>query len=179
MSTRSLICKEQADGSYFGIYCHSDGYLTYNGAMLLDHYSNEKRLDELLSLGDLSMLCEKIAPDPLLPHSFDYYERQEGVTVAYGRDRGETDIEARNITLEQAKESWCEYMYIFGRDGKWRYYDLNEKEPKLREVETVLDAEYRQMGISRPANLYGFFTQTEIDRIKTEQAQMDKSEAVM
>lgn len=42
MSTRSLICKEQQDGTYYGIYCHSDGYLTYNGAMLLDHYSTPK-----------------------------------------------------------------------------------------------------------------------------------------
>lgn len=39
MSTRSFICVEQDDGSYKGVYCHSDGYLTYNGAMLLDHYT--------------------------------------------------------------------------------------------------------------------------------------------
>lgn len=179
MSTRSLICKEQPDGSYYGVYCHSDGYLTYNGAMLLDHYSDEKRLDELLALGDLSILCEKIAPDPSLPHSFDYDQRQEDVTVAYGRDRGETDIEAREITLEQAKDSWCEYMYIFGRDSKWRYYDLNVDKPQLRDVEEDLNAEFNQMGIHRPVGAYGYFPQSEIDRIKAEQALMQKSEAVM
>ena len=41
MSTRSFICVEQDDGSYKGVYCHSDGYLTYNGAMLLDHYNSQ------------------------------------------------------------------------------------------------------------------------------------------
>ena len=63
MSTRSFICKEQTDGSYYGIYCHSDGYLTYNGAMLLDHYSDAQKVDELLSFGDMSILREKIKSD--------------------------------------------------------------------------------------------------------------------
>lgn len=44
MSTRSYICIENEDKSISGIYCHSDGYLTYNGAMLLDHYSDRKKL---------------------------------------------------------------------------------------------------------------------------------------
>lgn len=178
MSTRSFICKEQPDGSYYGIYCHSDGYLTYNGAMLLDHYSDKQRLDELLDLGDLSLLCKKIAPDPSLPHSFDYNERQENVTVAYGRDRGEKNIEAREITLEQAKDSWCEYMYIFGRDGKWRYYDLSENEPQLRDVEEDLNTEYKELGFPRPQDFYGFFGPEQIKRLR-EEHQMQKSEAVM
>ena len=119
MSTRSFICVEQDDGSYKGVYCHSDGYLTYNGAMLLDHYNSREKASEIIALGDLSLLCEKLYPDPERPHSFDYDSRQEDVTVAYGRDRGEKGTEAREITLEDAKESWCEYMYVFGKDGKW------------------------------------------------------------
>ena len=115
MSTRSFICVEQDDGSYKGVYCHSDGYLTYNGAMLLDHYNSREKASEIIALGDLSLLCEKLYPDPERPHSFDYDSRQEDVTVAYGRDRGEKGTEAREITLEDAKESWCEYMYVFGR----------------------------------------------------------------
>ena len=54
MSTRSYICIENEDKSISGIYCHSDGYLTYNGAMLLDHYSDREKVKELISLGDLS-----------------------------------------------------------------------------------------------------------------------------
>ena len=40
MSTRSYICVKQNDGSYKGVYCHWDGYLTYNGIMI----SNKKVL---------------------------------------------------------------------------------------------------------------------------------------
>lgn len=157
MNTRSFICKEQPDGSYYGIYCHWDGYLTYNGAMLLEHYSNEKKLDELLALGDISSLRENVYPDPTLPHDFE--NSQENVTIAYGRDRNEKIHEARIITPEAALESWGEFMYVFGRDGKWKYYDLCEDEPTLRDVETDLNEQ----------NAF----------IKDEQAQMQKDEAVM
>ena len=69
---------EQDDGSYKGVYCHSDGYLTYNGAMLLDHYNSREKADALIALGDLSLLCEKLYPDPDKPHGFDYDKRQPG-----------------------------------------------------------------------------------------------------
>ena len=38
-----------------------------------------------------SCLEEKLEPDPSKPHSFDYDERQDGVVVAYGRERGDND----------------------------------------------------------------------------------------
>lgn len=179
MSTRSFICVEQDDGSYKGVYCHSDGYLTYNGAMLIDHYNSREKANEILALGDLSLLCEKLYPDPDKPHSFDFDQRQQDVTVAYGRDRGEKDTEARQITLEDAKESWCEYMYVFGKDGKWSYYDLCADNPELRDVQENLDAEYKSMEIERPQDFYGYFSQSAIERIKEEQAQMKKREVVM
>ncbi len=179
MSTRSFICVEQDDGSYKGVYCHSDGYLTYNGAMLLDHYNSRDKANEIIALGDLSLLCENLYPDPDKPHGFDYDKRQEDVTVAYGRDRGEKGTEARAITLEDAKESWCEYMYVYTKENNWQYYDLHEDNPELRDVETDLAKEFEAMGIERPAGEYGFFPQERIEQLKKEQAQMRKNDAVM
>lgn len=170
MSTRSFICVEQDDGTIKGVYCHSDGYLTYNGAMLLNYYNSCESAEEILALGSLSTLQPKLYPDAKSgEHSFDFDKRQEGVTVAYGRDRGEKDTNAKTITLEQAKESWGEYLYIFGRDGTWRYYDLCEDEPTLCDVETDLNAEFKKMGIVRPEGQYGYFSQSDIDQIKAEQ----------
>ena len=100
MSTRSYICIENEDKSISGIYCHSDGYLTYNGAMLLDHYSDREKVKELISLGGLSTLLPKLHPDKSKPHSFDYDKRQEDVCVFYGRDRGESGNEAHEVVLE-------------------------------------------------------------------------------
>ena len=67
MSTRSVIALKTGDDKYKAIYCHSDGYLTFNGAMLLDHYSDKERLSNLLELGDISCLGPKIEPDPTKP----------------------------------------------------------------------------------------------------------------
>lgn len=178
MSTRSFICKEQTDGSYYGIYCHSDGYLTYNGAMLLDHYSDAQKVDELLSFGDMSILREKIHPDPTKEHSFDYDKQQRDVCVFYGRDRGEKETSARILTPEMIKDSWCEYLYVFGKDGVWRYCEISsEVEPKsedLISVQSGLNHEYKQMGIRRPKNFYGYLCDSEIAEIRIMQEVFDE-----
>lgn len=177
MSTRSFICKEQPDGSYYGIYCHSDGYLTYNGAMLLDHYSDAQKVDELLSFGDMSSLNEKIYPDPARPHSFDFSERQKDVCVFYGRDRGEADTQAKTLTPEIINNSWCEYMYVFGQDGVWRYCELSHEQAPTKEdlisVESGLNHEYKQMGIKRPKDFYGFLCDSDIAQIRMMQEVLD------
>ena len=100
MSTRSYIAKQIDTNKYLTIYCHSDGYLTYNGAMLIDYYNTEEKVDALLKLGNISFLEKKLYPDPGKEHSFDYDKRQEGVVVAYGRDRGDKDSEAFVAAME-------------------------------------------------------------------------------
>ena len=97
----------------------------------------------------------------------------------YVRDRGEKNTEARIVTPESALDSWGEYLYVFCKDGKWRYYALCDDQPELRDVETDLAKEFEAMGIERPKDEYGFFPQERIDQLKKEQAQMRKSDAVM
>ena len=87
MSTRSYICMEVGDDQYKTIYCHSDGYLSHNGALLLKYYSDREMVERLLERGDLSSLEKKIEPEPGHPHSFDWDKRQKDVCVFYGRDR--------------------------------------------------------------------------------------------
>ena len=48
MSTRSTIAIELADGTVKQVYCHSDGYLSYNGRILFEHYSDPAKLEELI-----------------------------------------------------------------------------------------------------------------------------------
>ena len=171
MSTRSFIAKQIGDDEYLTIYCHSDGYLSYNGAMLIDHYNTEEKVDELLKLGDLSCLCQKLNPDPTKPHSFDYGERQKDVTVAYGRDRGETNIEARTCSMEKLDDpqNWTEYVYIFNKDNGWKYFRSGQSEQGLRDIEEDLKKEYAQYGVERLPNHYGFVSQDIVDSILEEQ----------
>ena len=171
MSTRSLIAKKIGEDKYLTIYCHSDGYLTYNGALLLDHYNTPEQVDKLLALGDISYLAERLEPDPSLPHSFDYDKRQEGVTLAYGRDRGEKGTEAREATLADLDDesNWTEYVYIFDEIDKWKYFIAGESKNGLRDVQSDLDDEYLQYGMKRPEGYYGFLSDDIIKHLKAEQ----------
>ena len=135
MSTRSCIARANADGTFTYVYCHSDGYPEKPGVgyTLATSYTDPAKIDALLALGDLSGLNEQVAPPEGVPHGFDYGSRAPGVTIAYGRDRGETDVDADTAICFAdlkiaARDMGAEYAYIF-TDGAWRYYSLHRTSP--------------------------------------------------
>lgn len=99
MSTPSFIgvlCKE---GIIKFVYCHSDGYPSYLGKMLLEHYNTPELATALVDLGSLSMVRERLAPDDGETHGFDTPVRhgtKGGITTAYHRDRGD-DLEIDSV----------------------------------------------------------------------------------
>lgn len=119
MSTRSCIITKTETG-YAGIYCHFDGYLEGVGQTLLKHYQDPSKVARLIALGDISSLGERV--EPTGAHSFENPE--DGTTVAYGRDRGETGTKAHVApTLEDVerfyKNAHNGYVYVF--DGvSWK-----------------------------------------------------------
>lgn len=174
MSTRSLIAKQIGDDKFRTIYCHMDGYLTHNGALLVDHYDTPEKVDEILALGDLSFLTPQLYPDPNKPHSFDYNNRQDGVTVAYGRDRGETDIEAQDLTMKELidTQTWANYCYVFTDDNRWKYFQYGKDDYELKDVESAVAKEYENYGINeRPAEYYGFLTDSIAEEMKHVEAE--------
>ncbi len=115
MATRSAIIEKKSDGTYRGIYCHYDGYLSHNGRILAEHYQDADRVSALIDLGGISVLGERITP--IGKHSFS--DREEGTTVAYHRDRGEElDIWTGATASDVKAQIDHEYAYIFA-DGKW------------------------------------------------------------
>ena len=141
MSTRSYIViekkRESGEKFYEGVYCHSDGYPSHNGQILFNHYQDRTKVEKLISLGDLSFLDERIEPTEGSGHNFEYSEREAGVCVFYSRDRGETGVEAKEVTLEElAGDIWIEYTYIYTLDGEWKVfaYDHLDKIAKLEDA---------------------------------------------
>ena len=172
MSTRSMICMKDEGDKYKCIYCHSDGYLEHNGAILIDHYKDKEKLMELLELGSISYLQPNVHPDPTRPHSFDYDQRQEGVVVAYCRDRGETKEEARLLTLDDLwdDQSWIEYVYLFDEDEEWKYLSYPLSVSQIKDVAEDLDKYYKSLGLKyRPKNCYGILDEDDIAKIKKQQ----------
>ena len=129
MATRSRIGIDEGDGCAVSIYCHWDGYPAHVGRILLDHYTEESKVRELLDLGDLSILGPEIGE----AHDFDTHgTRWDGANrietestpwcLAYGRDRGETDVAAEAHSLDAWPDSGDEYCYLFTAEG-WQVSD--------------------------------------------------------
>jgi len=123
------------------VYCHWDGYLEHNGAILQEHYDSVKA-NQLVALGDLSSLRpnigekHKFSPfdcDELTSEEFE--KRYGGMCTFYGRDRGETGTEWKTHTnfvdfFAEVEGSWCEWYYIM-RDGVWYVGNIYEKDERF------------------------------------------------
>jgi hypothetical protein len=133
------------------VYCHWDGYLEHNGAILLEHYDSSKA-NQLVALGDLSSLRPEIG----VKHPFscldpeagsNYEERYGNMCTFYDRDRGETGIEYKvahtfNDFLEQCENCDAEYYYVM-KDGTWYVcdtYGSTELSNKLTSLAEALQA---------------------------------------
>ena len=103
MGTRSTIALEYADGTVQQVYCHWDGYLSNNGMILQEHYSDPFKLRELIDLGDISSLRPEVgAPHPFSQFdttmsSEDFDKLYGDMTTFYGRDRKETGCAAKQF----------------------------------------------------------------------------------
>ena len=117
MATRSNIAIQNEDGTVQSVYCHWDGYLEHNGKLLLKHYNTEETIKELISNGSLSSLGERINPIGDL-HDFD--NKEEGTTVFYARDRGESVVVSRFDNINQWTKNIEEYGYIWMK-GQWHF----------------------------------------------------------
>jgi len=144
MSTRAAIAKLNTNTNEAKlIYCHSDGYLEYTGKILNEHYNSEDKVDELLSYGDLSIINENIGEKLDVPfHDYTAFAEKKQCRF-YGRDRGEKNKEATNLSntdcaenalLEYSFENMdVDFVYAFDtRLQKWYVYkDINSMGDKL------------------------------------------------
>jgi hypothetical protein len=111
MATRSYIGVRNTDTSVDYIYCHFDGYPEHNGAILTEYYSNINRVNELLNLGDLSVLGKFIGEKQ------DFDKRVVGNCLAYGRDRGESNVSKKNTGYDELITNQdVDYVYVFDGD---------------------------------------------------------------
>jgi len=148
MGTRSMIAIQNPyNKTVRAVYCHWDGYLEHNGAILQKHYSASPKVNNLIALGDISSLRPEIGEKHAFsrletPMDDEAYDKLYGnMTTYYGRDRGETGTEFKVFpTLKEAEEhyTWSEYFYCFKYTkasdytvGEWHYKKAGERWKKL------------------------------------------------
>ena len=133
MATRSTIAVLNTDKSVSAIYCHFDGGIDHNGQILKDDYTHPVKIQTLMELGALSQLGREIGEkqdfdNPTDPHW----------CVAYGRDRGESDVEAQQHAsvldwLSQGEE----YNYLWD-DSEWLVHNSYHTDGELRSLVQVI-----------------------------------------
>ena len=156
MGTRSMIAIQNPyNKTVRAVYCHWDGYLEHNGAILHKHYSASPKVNNLIALGDISSLKNEIGEkhdfsrlDSTLPEA-EYEALYGNMTTFYGRDRGETGTEFKVFkTLAEAEDhyTWSDYFYCFKYTkasdytvGEWHYKKVGERWKKLAPAIKKLD----------------------------------------
>jgi hypothetical protein len=136
MGTRSTIARLNADNSVTAIYCHWDGYIHNNGAILKDHYTDPVKIDHLMALADLSSLRPEIGEK----QNFDR-PTNEDWCVAYNRDRNESDVAAKTYdNVQMWLDNGQEYNYLW--DGTEWLVSGYVTDSKLRSlVQVILEGE--------------------------------------
>ena len=139
MGTRSMIAIQNPySKDVRAVYCHWDGYLEHNGAILHKHYAASSKVNNLIALGDLSSLRRDIGQK----HAFSQFELKDPKEIAahekltetqctfYTRDRGEDAPFKVFKNLKDACEhyTWSDYYYCFKyskaddyQSGEWHY----------------------------------------------------------
>jgi len=110
MSTRCLITKQTEKGKYKTIYCHFDGYISGVGAVLDANYDTKEKVDGLLSLGDISSLCETLA---------ETREKAYDPKAYPARHYNEEDLENPDLGVG--------FVYVYVAAGLWRVYLVNSQ----------------------------------------------------
>jgi hypothetical protein len=130
MGTRSNIGIKIAKSKILSIYCHWDGYPSHHGRILLENYNTKEKVEELLKEGDMSILGEKCTKPE--GHSFD--NAVDGYCVYYGRDRGETNIEARIVAHKDFHQE--EFSYYFNpTNNNWYWKGHSQRRYKKLTIE--------------------------------------------
>lgn len=150
MSTNSRIGVLRDSNKVESIYCHWDGYPSYNGELLLQHWTDIDQINVLIALGDLSSLGKIIGNkhDFDTSHGIGKYENgiytltptpaSEGKWCCfYARDRGENNVASKTHTLADWPDCGQEYEYLFNPfAGHWTFRDCYGGVPKPFEILT-------------------------------------------
>jgi len=147
MGTRSMIAIQNPYNKQVrAVYCHWNGYLEHNGAILQKHYAASPKVNNLIALGDISSLRPEIGEkhdfsrlDSTLPEA-EYEKLYGNMTTFYTRDRGEDTPFKVFKTLAEAEDhyTWSDYYYVFKYTkasdytvGEWHYKRNGERWKKL------------------------------------------------
>ena len=111
MSTRSKIAIENKDKSISSIYCHSDGYLEYNGQILNNHYNSYELASSIIKQNDCSSLGETIEDSRF----YNTWRNEDTKAKIFDSEY--------HFMCEFGSNIFAEYIYLFKND-RWYVSEL-------------------------------------------------------
>jgi hypothetical protein len=133
MGTRSRIGIQLKDDSILSVYCHYDGYPSFNGKVLREFYNTKEKASELINGGDMSCTWTNAGwTNETLPESGPLHYTSRGESIEMNAPRLDKDMEEFFTDNE-------EYSYVFTSAG-WVCYIMHQFEdkeaPELVEIPT-------------------------------------------
>jgi len=134
MGTRSRIGIELSDSSILSVYCHYDGYPSFNGKVLREFYNTKEKVTQLINGGNISSLHTNVGwNNETLPETGPQYYTSRGESIEenepeLSKDHGEY--------LKMSGDSDEEYSYLFA-DGEWMCYNTRSWDEKYMEREEI------------------------------------------
>ena len=111
MGTRSRIGIELKDNSIMSVYCHWDGYPSFNGRVLREFYDTKEKVEQLINGGNISSLHTNAGwKNETLPEVGPLYYTSRGESI---------DDNAPELSKNQN-----EYMKLGGEYGDEEYVYL-------------------------------------------------------
>ena len=134
MGTSSRIGIQLKDDSILSVYCHWDGYPSYNGRSLRDNYNTVDKVRELIDGGNISALHTNAGwNNETLPKTGPLYYTMRGESI----DSNEPELSKNQSEyLETADDCGEEYAYLFTSAG-WTCYNTRSWDDNYKKEEEI------------------------------------------
>ena len=110
------------------VYCHWDGYPSFNGRVLNEFYNTPEKVADLIDGGNISSLRTNVGwNNETLPETGPQYYTSRGESIKENEPRVDDNI------VEYLNDGE-EYAYIFNRFNEWICYDVRDTTAKLTEI---------------------------------------------
>ena len=132
MGTRSRIGIQLSDDSILSVYCHWDGYPSFNGKVLREFYNTKEKVNQLINGGNISSLHTNVGwNNETLPETGPQYYTSRGESID---DNAPELSKNKNEYLKNTYDE--EYAYLFTSAG-WTCYNTRSWDDKYIKEEEI------------------------------------------
>ena len=134
MGTRSRIGIQLKDDSILSVYCHYDGYPSFNGRVLREFYNTKEKVSQLINGGNMSCTWTNAGwNNETLPEMGPLYYTMRGESI---EDNAPELNKNKSEYLKTADDCGEEYAYLFTSAG-WTCYNTRSWDDNYMKEEEI------------------------------------------